>query len=234
MLEEAIEVIRELWKGEKLSHTGEHFTVDNAKIYDTPLSKVPVIIAASGAKAAEAADESATVWSSRPATRNLMLRLPRRGGAASRSTDRRPSAGAKDELAKQDAPKEIWPTGAIEGMRPGVATAPPLRAADESVTEDQLAEHTPCGPDIDRHSRRCSSTSRRGRRTTSTSTRWARTRRTSPRRLRQDVPAAETAAAPEPRGGSPQRRLPADRRLRWATGLRNYSRWRGIRHCRCA
>src|SRR4051794_18766405 len=35
MLEEAIEVIRDLWKGEIVTRHGEHFTVENARIYTT-------------------------------------------------------------------------------------------------------------------------------------------------------------------------------------------------------
>ena len=36
MLEEAVEVIRELWTGEEISHRGEHYTVENARIYTLP------------------------------------------------------------------------------------------------------------------------------------------------------------------------------------------------------
>ena len=33
MLAEAIEVIRPLWTGEQVTHRGEHYTVENARIY---------------------------------------------------------------------------------------------------------------------------------------------------------------------------------------------------------
>ncbi len=36
MLEEAVEVIRELWTGELVSHRGKHYTVSNARIYSLP------------------------------------------------------------------------------------------------------------------------------------------------------------------------------------------------------
>ena len=36
MLEEAIEVIRELWKGDEESHEGVFFRVDEARIYTLP------------------------------------------------------------------------------------------------------------------------------------------------------------------------------------------------------
>src|SRR3989440_208261 len=36
MLEEAVGVIRELWKGEVTNHHGAHYTVENARIYTLP------------------------------------------------------------------------------------------------------------------------------------------------------------------------------------------------------
>jgi alkanesulfonate monooxygenase SsuD/methylene tetrahydromethanopterin reductase-like flavin-dependent oxidoreductase (luciferase family) len=35
-LEEAIEVIRQLWRGGNQSHHGRHFTVENARLYSLP------------------------------------------------------------------------------------------------------------------------------------------------------------------------------------------------------
>src|SRR6201999_1970754 len=40
-LAEAIEVIRALWEGELTSHRGEHFTVENARIYSMPEEPPP-------------------------------------------------------------------------------------------------------------------------------------------------------------------------------------------------
>ena len=48
MLEEAVEVIRELWQGELITHHGEHYTVDNARLYTLPEEPPPIAIAAAG------------------------------------------------------------------------------------------------------------------------------------------------------------------------------------------
>ena len=54
MLEEAVEVMRELWKGEFVTHRGRHYTVENARIYDPPDGgSLPVYVAAAGPTAAE-------------------------------------------------------------------------------------------------------------------------------------------------------------------------------------
>ena len=55
MLEEAIQIIRGLWKGEDYSHRGAHFTVENARIYTLPQQLPGSYVAASGEQAARTA-----------------------------------------------------------------------------------------------------------------------------------------------------------------------------------
>src|SRR5437588_7296267 len=44
MLEEAIEVIRLLWRGGFRDHHGRHYRVENARIYDLPAQPPPILI----------------------------------------------------------------------------------------------------------------------------------------------------------------------------------------------
>jgi coenzyme F420-dependent glucose-6-phosphate dehydrogenase len=55
MFEEAVEVIRELWDGEMHSHYGEHYTVENARIFTRPDEPPPIHVAAEGPATADAA-----------------------------------------------------------------------------------------------------------------------------------------------------------------------------------
>src|SRR5688500_6951726 len=57
MLEEAVDVLRLLWKGGTRSHYGPYFTVENARLYTLPDEPVPLMVAASGPDAAELAGE---------------------------------------------------------------------------------------------------------------------------------------------------------------------------------
>ena len=50
MLEEAIAIMRLLWKGGLRSHHGRHYNVENARLYDLPDSPIPIAMAASGKK----------------------------------------------------------------------------------------------------------------------------------------------------------------------------------------
>ncbi len=47
---EAVEVIRSLWSGEWVHHSGQFYRVEDAKIYDVPPQPVPIYIAAEGQK----------------------------------------------------------------------------------------------------------------------------------------------------------------------------------------
>src|ERR671916_631352 len=55
MLEKAVEIIRELWTGELVSHRGNHYQVANARLYTTPDKAPEVMVAAGGEAAAELA-----------------------------------------------------------------------------------------------------------------------------------------------------------------------------------
>src|ERR671935_1877103 len=51
MLEEAVEVIRTLWRGGQQDHRGRHYTVQNARIYDLPDTPPSIYVSGFGPKA---------------------------------------------------------------------------------------------------------------------------------------------------------------------------------------
>jgi coenzyme F420-dependent glucose-6-phosphate dehydrogenase len=57
MLREAIDVIRDLWSGELVDHAGPHYRVEGARLYSTPDSPPPIMVAAGGPAAARLAAE---------------------------------------------------------------------------------------------------------------------------------------------------------------------------------
>jgi coenzyme F420-dependent glucose-6-phosphate dehydrogenase len=56
---EALEIMRRLLDGEKLSFDGEYYHTDRAKLYSPPLGPVPILLAAGGPKSAALAGERA-------------------------------------------------------------------------------------------------------------------------------------------------------------------------------
>lgn len=59
MLEESLEIIRELWTGEVTTYDGTYYTVEEARIYTLPDEDIPILMAAGGPNSAELAGEIA-------------------------------------------------------------------------------------------------------------------------------------------------------------------------------
>jgi F420-dependent hydroxymycolic acid dehydrogenase len=53
---ESVDIIRQLWTGERVQHTGAHYAVDG-KLYDPPPEPIPLLLAANGPKAMKLAGE---------------------------------------------------------------------------------------------------------------------------------------------------------------------------------
>jgi coenzyme F420-dependent glucose-6-phosphate dehydrogenase len=58
-MREALEIMRKLLDGEKVTYNGEFYKTENVKLYSPPLHKVPLYLAAGGPKSAELAGEKA-------------------------------------------------------------------------------------------------------------------------------------------------------------------------------
>ena len=88
MLEEAVEVIRELWTGDVVTHRGRYYTVDTARIYTLPDQPPPIYMSGFGPKAIEVAGRIAdgyittqpdATWSSSSARPAETASRPRQG-----------------------------------------------------------------------------------------------------------------------------------------------------------
>jgi G6PDH family F420-dependent oxidoreductase len=152
MLREAVEVIRELWKGEVTSFEGEFYTVENARIYTLPEQAVPIHVAASGPKAAALAGEIGDGFIGTGLEKELLDAFD------GRRRTKRPRYGqltvcwGRDEKAARKVAHRMWPTAAIPGESGQELPNPAhFEQLAEIVTEDMIAERIVCGPDIDRH-----------------------------------------------------------------------------------
>jgi G6PDH family F420-dependent oxidoreductase len=152
MLEEAIEVIRELWTGKQVEHTGRHYRVDNARIYTLPEELPPIYVSGFGPKAVDLAARVGDGYCLVGPEKELIDRFRSGGGG-----DRTVQSGLKvcfgpDKRAAARTVKEIWPNEALPGELAQVLPNPAhFEQAAELVTEDMIAETLPCGPDLDEH-----------------------------------------------------------------------------------
>jgi G6PDH family F420-dependent oxidoreductase len=148
MLDEAVHVIRELLSGRQVSHDGEHYTVQTARLYSVPDVPPPVYVSGFGEKAVKLAARIGDGFISVEPNADF-VRLYRESGGG----DRPVQGGLKacwgpDEAAARKTMHRLWPTDAI----PGEAAQPLPRhfgQLAELVTEEMIS--APCGPDPQVH-----------------------------------------------------------------------------------
>src|SRR4051812_11236491 len=80
MLEESIELMRELWKGEKTTFRGKHYTVEGARIYSLPDEPPPIAVAAAAPKAAELAGRLGDAFVTTAPEQELVEKFEQAGG----------------------------------------------------------------------------------------------------------------------------------------------------------
>ena len=151
-LEEAIDVIRLLWKGGNQSHHGRYFTVENARLYSLPDSPPPLYVAVGGPRSADLAGRVADGMIGTDPEASLLAAFDRAGGTGKPRYAELTVCWAKDEATAKRIATETWPTSAMESSLSWELPLPEhFGAVAELVTEDQVAETIVCGPDPERH-----------------------------------------------------------------------------------
>ena len=152
MMEEAIELIRTLWKGKLVSHRGEFYDVVRARIYTVPDETPPILIAASGPETAEVAGRIADGIITTAPEKELLAAYGKGRRKAGPKVGQASVCWAKDEKAARRTAHEWWPTAAIHGDSGQELSLPSsFESIAELVTEDAIAEAIACGPDPEVH-----------------------------------------------------------------------------------
>jgi G6PDH family F420-dependent oxidoreductase len=151
-LEEAIEVIRELWEGNLTSHRGEHFTVENARIYSLPDEPPPLLVAVAGESSVELAARVGDGLVGTAPVAESVEQFRSEGGEGKPAYGQLHVCWAEDEEAAKQLALKQWPNAAISGS---YFLELPLPAHFEEAAEvldaDDIAESVVCGPDPERH-----------------------------------------------------------------------------------
>jgi G6PDH family F420-dependent oxidoreductase len=80
MLEEAVQVIRRMFSGERVSHRGTHYTVENARLYTLPDEPPPIYISGFGEHSAALAGRIGDGFVTMTPDADLVARFRRGGG----------------------------------------------------------------------------------------------------------------------------------------------------------
>jgi G6PDH family F420-dependent oxidoreductase len=150
MLEEAVGLMRELWKGDYVTHRGKHYTVENLRIFDVPDDGVDVAIAAMQPNAAKIAGRIGDALINVAPNEEVVENFDDAGGKGKPKYGMITCCWAK---SKEDAKKttfEIWPNVLIEGS---ASQELPLPKDFEQLVEDREPDDVEgaltLGPDPD-------------------------------------------------------------------------------------
>jgi G6PDH family F420-dependent oxidoreductase len=152
MLEEAIEVMRLMWGGELVSHSGTHYTVENARLYTLPDEEIEVMVAAGGPEAAELAGRLGDGLVGTAPDAELLRAFDDAGGAEKPRYGQLTVCWAESEGEARRTAHEWWPNAALRGTLGQELPLPShFEEAAAMVDEDDVAEAVVCGPDPERH-----------------------------------------------------------------------------------
>ena len=150
MLIESMEIMRDLWKGKLYSHQGEHYVVENARIYTLAEQPPRIMVAAQGPESAALAGRHGD---------GLIITSPDTeviGGFRDSGGDDKPIYGQVTCCWASSAEKgkrtlhEIWPNAGVPGELSQELPLPQhFEQASSLVTAEMLAEKTPIGPDVE-------------------------------------------------------------------------------------
>jgi G6PDH family F420-dependent oxidoreductase len=152
MLEEAVELIRLLHRGEQVSFHGEHYEVQDAQIYTRPEQPVPIYVSGFGSQATELASRIGDGYCTTMPDPDLVSLFRKLGDPARPVQGGMKVCWAPSAEAGVETAARLWSNELLPGQL--AQTLPrPQDFADASslVPREAVAEQFACGPDPERH-----------------------------------------------------------------------------------
>ena len=152
MLEEAVALMRELWDGGFVDHDGEHYVVENARIYTLPAEQPKVYVSGFGPKAIDLAARIGDGFVSVQPNADHVKRFRDNGGGSKVVQGGFKAAFAPSEDEGARIAYEKWPNSGVPGELSQVLPSPRhFEQASQLVTQDMVKESFVCGSDVDAH-----------------------------------------------------------------------------------
>ncbi|TVR70373.1 MAG: TIGR03557 family F420-dependent LLM class oxidoreductase [Sphaerobacteraceae bacterium] len=150
MFIEAIEIIRELFKGGYVTHRGTHYDVDHAKLFDLPETPPEIGIATSGPASCEIAGRLGDLMISTDPEPELLRMFSEAGGQGKPVACHIPVCWGPDEAEQRKLAYEQFPwTMGGWKLQSELPNTTNFEAFASIVREEDVAGKIPCGPDID-------------------------------------------------------------------------------------
>lgn len=153
MMEESLEMMRELWKGGYTTIQGSYYDVHNARLYTLPEEPPPVLVAASGVDSATLAAEIGDGLISTAPDKEVVDAFRKTAG------DDKPIYGQvtvsydKDETAAKETALRFWGQTVLGGQASQELPLPKhyQEAIEPFVTADMIAESVVCGANTEKY-----------------------------------------------------------------------------------
>jgi G6PDH family F420-dependent oxidoreductase len=147
MLQEAVQVIRQLWQGGTQSFDGTYYAVDNARIYSLPDEPPPIFVSGFGPKAAELAAHIGDGYVNTSPDAELVKSYKDAGGTgpiqAMAKVCWHPDAAQARKLMHR-----LWPNSGLAGeLAQELKTPAHFEQASSLVDEVRAVGNKPHGPD---------------------------------------------------------------------------------------
>lgn len=151
MLEEAVDVMRQLFTGETVTYGGEYYTVDTARIYTMPDQPPPIYVSGFGPKAVETAARIGDGYiNTSPGEELLNLFKEKSGGKPAQAGFKVAYANTEEEGVEHAY--RLWANSGLPGELAQVLPSPQhFEQASQLVTKEMTADSVVCGPDPERH-----------------------------------------------------------------------------------
>ena len=149
MLEEAVDVMRQLWQGDSVTHYGKHYTVEQARIYTLPDEPVPVYISGFGPRATDLAGRIGDGFISVQPNADAVKQFRETSGGKPAVAGTKSCYAATEHEARRIALR-LWPQEGVPGELAQILPTPQhFEQVSQLVTEDMIK--MACGPDPDAH-----------------------------------------------------------------------------------
>jgi len=152
MLEESVEVMRQLFTGQETSHRGEYYTVENARIYNPPPGPLPVYLSGFGPKAAALAGRIGDGYVTMTPDHDLVEVF------RNASSEHKPVIGGlkvcwdTDRDRAVQTAKRLWFSDVLPGELAQILPTPAhFEQAGSLVTDQMAADKITCGDDPGQH-----------------------------------------------------------------------------------
>jgi len=156
MLAEAVEIIRSLHTGDLVTHRGEYFEVDSARIWDVPDDGVPIGIAMGGPTAVDVLGPLADHLIATEPDQDLVSEWMAQPGEVSDGKQRRAVGQipiswdpTSVDAAVERAYEQFSWFGGGWAVNADLPTTAGFHAATKFVRPEDVAKSIPCGPDLD-------------------------------------------------------------------------------------